>query len=356
MRYRGGFAMPTALRLALVFTQLFTWIVVTAGSLLVGPASAQDAAPTRSRAYDAAISQGVAAYQAGRYPQAYEQFRQAHLLDPNARTLRGLGIVEHKLGHYARATQFLERALSEERNPLTEIQRADATQLVRDMRAMVGRYQLKRRPADAMISIDGREVEVVAGKPLVLDAGPHKITVSAPGYASRTRMLQVEGHADAELRFVLVPVALSAGKQALSAGKQVMPATTTSEPSVPSPAARQAERPWQRTLAWVAAAGAGVALTSATVAWRLRESAADRWNSDTCLGYDRPRSAICPDDRDQAAGAERWVAIGLTSGTVLAIASALLFATAPDEIETRDVTTRCASGPGDLGLACRLRF
>src|SRR3954452_13107151 len=54
-------------------------------------------------AYEAAIAEAVAHFSAAHWSEARALFLRAHEIKPSARTLRGLGVVEFELGHYAEA-------------------------------------------------------------------------------------------------------------------------------------------------------------------------------------------------------------------------------------------------------------
>jgi tetratricopeptide (TPR) repeat protein len=317
-------------------------------SLSAWSASAQQDLTSDSAAtfqeYQATIEKGVSAYQDGRYPEAYELFRRAHIMVPNARTLRGLGIVEHKLGHYARAVQLLKRALADDRTSLTVQQRADATELIQTMRPLVGVYRLEINPADAIVQIDGKEVAVIAGTPVVLDAGMHRVVVSAAGHVTRTRQIRVRGGHTGRLVFNLTQLELIESR--LSHGA---PATDTD----PTPLD---DSTWRSTAAWVAVGVGSAALTGSMVAWAAREEAATRWNSDDCLDYSRSRSANCHDERDDVETAETLMAVGVVSSVVFGAIAAWLFLSASSESDQAASAARCGAGPGALGLACDVRF
>jgi tetratricopeptide (TPR) repeat protein len=330
----------SAFSCAVVFSIACVWTASVSAQRRV----VTEKASATSQDYQTIIAQGVSAYQDGRYPEAHELFRQAHMLEPNARTLRGLGIVEQKLGHYARSIQLLERALAEQRTPLTELQRADASQLIQTMRPLVGVYRVTLKPAEAIIVVDGKEVAMVADTPLVLDAGLHKVVVSAPGYASRTRQVQVSGNEAGELRFSLEPLGLVESRLATPAS------STDTDLGTRSGAA------WRSTAAWIAVGAASVALTGGIVAWSAREEAAALWNSDDCLDPSGPRSVNCQDEREDVESAETLMAVGLVSSAVFGAVAAWLFLSAPSESEQAPTSTRCGAGPGALGLACGMHF
>jgi len=68
--------------------------------------------------YSATIDRALVEFDANHYEEARALFTRAHALQPNARTLRGLGVVEFKLGNHAQAVEYLARALESHDKPL----------------------------------------------------------------------------------------------------------------------------------------------------------------------------------------------------------------------------------------------
>ena len=56
----------------------------------------------------------------GNWNEAFALFEAAHALQPNARTLRGMGITLYENRRYVEATRQLRAALADKRNPLTD--------------------------------------------------------------------------------------------------------------------------------------------------------------------------------------------------------------------------------------------
>ena len=60
-------------------------------------ATAQPSARASTTEYEAMITDGLAEFQAQRYAEARALFERAHALSPNARTLRGIGMVAFEM-------------------------------------------------------------------------------------------------------------------------------------------------------------------------------------------------------------------------------------------------------------------
>src|SRR5688572_7254192 len=63
--------------------------------------------PSENPDYKRAVEEALKEYGLGHFEEARSLFRRAHGIYPNARTLRGLGMVEFELRHYVRASQLL---------------------------------------------------------------------------------------------------------------------------------------------------------------------------------------------------------------------------------------------------------
>lgn len=184
-------------------------LVVVALLLLANLARAQGEGGAESGApagYREAIGAAIEEYEAGSYYEAREQFRRAHVLFPNARTLRGLGFAEYELHNYVDAMAYLEQALASEVRPLEAGLREQTEQLLARTRAYVGKVDVQVEPRSARITVDGQPVERQRGRPLSMAVGDHIIEASAAGHLAERRALKVEGGGTHVVRFQLPKV------------------------------------------------------------------------------------------------------------------------------------------------------
>jgi hypothetical protein len=165
-------------------------------------------------AYDEAVRQGLAEFEDAHYPEALEEFRRAHALSPNARTLRGLGMVEFELRNYGECARLLEQALSSSVRPLDAGQRAASETLLGRARRYLGELHLETEPSSARVIVDGSSVELGSHGVLLLQVGEHSLEVQAPGRAPHKRTLQVRGGERTALHISLDSVGPSAAAHA----------------------------------------------------------------------------------------------------------------------------------------------
>jgi hypothetical protein len=184
-----------ALLLALVCTGLFG-LVAARG---VAQAGADDAA------YKELIDQALSEFKHKNWPEARVLFMRAHEQNPNARTLRGMGIVSFEMRDYLNAVINLKAALEDTRQPLNDAQRKECESLLTRARTYVGVYTLKLDPPEARLSIDGGEPMRDEEGHLLVSFGEHTLVGHAPGRQDTTLRLTVQGGERGEIALVLQP-------------------------------------------------------------------------------------------------------------------------------------------------------
>src|SRR5215510_11512113 len=73
----------------------------------------------QSSEFDSLIGEAVREFAAENFVEARSLFERAHALEPNARTLRALGLCAFELKQYTQAASELDAALKDLRKPLT---------------------------------------------------------------------------------------------------------------------------------------------------------------------------------------------------------------------------------------------
>lgn len=163
-------------------------------------ARAQEPEPT---GYRAAIEEALAEYQALNFEEARALFAKAHALFPNARTLRGLGMVEFERRDYRASAEYLNQALASQVRPLEGELRMATEQLLQRANGFLGELRLSVEPAGARATLDGETLELVEGKPIVVQVGDHQLEVRAGGYRAKQRTLTVQGGESLSLHVAL---------------------------------------------------------------------------------------------------------------------------------------------------------
>lgn len=245
-RVRG----PTCSALALLFS--FASVLAFADE----PSTAE---PKEDPAYRAAVRDGLAEYDARHFEEARILFLRAHELEPNARTLRSIGMTSFELRDYVAAVHALSAALLETRKPLSAEQRAHAQGLLERSRLFVDDYVLKVSPPDARVLIDGRAPDREPDGSVLLGIGTHSVEVSSAGYVLRTFPVTVRGGERKELIMTL--------EQRPTASVRPVGALRTAEESAPPP-----PRASRTGTAWLLAAGGAAVVAGAAGGYWIFEN------------------------------------------------------------------------------------
>lgn len=158
-----------------------------------------------STRYREVVSEALSEFKLGHFQEASTLFREAHGINPSARTLRGLGITAFQLRAYVDSVDYLQAALDDTRNPLTAAQRSEAREMLDRARSYVARYVVHLQPTDATLEVDGHAVTLRNGSELWLDPGGHEIVASAPGHGAVQRHVTVNQGGSGELQLLLSP-------------------------------------------------------------------------------------------------------------------------------------------------------
>jgi hypothetical protein len=169
--------------------------------------ASQPSAATASADYEAIVVQGLSEYQAHHYEEALALFTKAHEASPNARTLRGMALVEFELRRYVASLTHLQQALASQVKPLTGPLRAETEALLRRAQQYVARVMVNVEPANARarILVDGAPAAVPADGALLLQIGERVLEVQAEGFETERRNLVLQAGGDQALSVTLRP-------------------------------------------------------------------------------------------------------------------------------------------------------
>ena len=175
--------------------------------------------------YRATVGNALAEHEAGHFEEARTLMLQAHAMFPNARTLRGLGMVAFELRSYAESVRWLEQALASPVRPLEGELRGQTEALLTRARSFTGRLHVELTPATARLLLDGLEIAPLDRASLLLDVGEHALEAQAESYLPERRTVRVVGGEEQTLRLTLVPVATGPLRM------DAQPLATPAEPS-----------------------------------------------------------------------------------------------------------------------------
>lgn len=222
-------------------------------------------------AYRATIDEAVSEFGAGRFEEARALFKRAHELSPNARTLRGLGMTAYELRAYVQAIRELQGALDDKRKPLEGELRAKVELLLVKARKFVGVLRLELDPRNASVLVDGKPPTFEDDGSLLLDAGTHVISATAPKHKATNVRVLVEGDTKQTVR---VPLESTDFQQSMIApidAEQVANEEQHKEPAplVPPPAPASEREHGSATQVWAIGTlvGAGAFGATAAIFW-----------------------------------------------------------------------------------------
>lgn len=185
------------------------WCLIVVCCLITHRVAAQSAPDADSREYRDIIRKALEEYELGNWAEAKLFFTDAHRLFPNARTLRGLGLVAYSLRDYVTATEQLEQSLTNAVRPLTQELRGPTEQILEQSRRFEARIAISVVPREASVRIDDdRGVWDSSGK-LRVNPGLHEVVVASKGYRSETRRISLDAGAEKQLAIELTPTQIA---------------------------------------------------------------------------------------------------------------------------------------------------
>jgi hypothetical protein len=175
-------------------------VLVLASSI----ASAQSVKPpVNLKLYNALVRQAVEQYERGNYDESKVLFAQAHQLFPNARTLRGLGMVAYTMRDYVESIHYLEGAIGSKVKPLDPPLVRESEDVIRRARTFIGVVRVSVVPQDAKLRVNATPASRTSDGTIALNPGPYEIEASAPGHQSASRLVRVEPGTTLVLEFAL---------------------------------------------------------------------------------------------------------------------------------------------------------
>jgi hypothetical protein len=208
--------------------------------------------PTEPPEYKVLIEQARNEYEAHNFAEARALFLRAHEQFPNARTLRGLGIMEFELRNYGDCVARLSEALASTVRPLDGVLRKETEELLARARTFVARVELETQPPairGMRIVVDGEPLASTPDRALTLTVGEHVLLIQVPCYQEERRTLSVKG---AEERHLVIQLRL-----------QQPPAPERVTALQPAPPKHDERAVWKSPWLWT---GVGAAVIGGAVA------------------------------------------------------------------------------------------
>jgi hypothetical protein len=251
------------------------------------PAVAQDDTAEARRQFTA----GVSAFEGERYEEALAHFQSAYQLHPHPSIEINLANCYARLDRPAGAVLYYRAYLADHTVQIPRGVRHGLESDLSSLEARVGTLELDLTPPDAGVTIDGEAPEAREGTRILVTAGRHRVTASAPGRVDATQTIDVPARAVISLTLATQPPAPAPEPEPEAPAPAPSPAPP---PAAPPPAAEEPSAP------------------SAPV----------------------PEAPPATEPRGGVPGFARWGAVGLTAAT--AVTAAVLGALALDANSTFD--------------------
>jgi len=225
-------------------------------AVLVGAISCALVAPRAARAQQSGVEEGrtrfargIELYKEGNFHAALAEFRAAHAAAPSFRIHYNLGQTLYQLQDYAGAVRAFEQYLAEGGEKIDAERKKEVDADLAKLRPRVAQLVFVVNVPTAELSVDDEPRGKVQKAPLLVSAGRRRVAVTASGYQTETRVLDVAGAQRVELSFELKPIG---GAAALPNDRR-----TQEQPTATRPRSRT---PFYLGLVTTGALGAGTAV------------------------------------------------------------------------------------------------
>lgn len=218
--------------------------------------------PALEQNYTNLIRNALNEHKRGNWEEALSLFKQAHQLDPSARTLRGIGMTCFEARKYSEAMTALSLSLKEERKPLTGAMRDQVVSLLERAKGFVGAVELDLAPPSASATVDGHTVRWNDGK-FFLDPGERELVVSAEGYRSVSRRIRVVSGETMAIKIALMRTGIDRNSNDTRHEDKRVSVTESTAPKEPDGADESAQD--LNLLPWIIVATSGAFVLSGAV-------------------------------------------------------------------------------------------
>ena len=162
------------------------------------------AAGAQADPYKQHMDNGVKLFEDHNYAAAVAEFQAAYEIKPGPSPLLDIALCDKQMFRYPQAIAVLEQALARHGATMSDRDKKDSDDAIRQMRALLGTVTLTVTPADARVLVDDEELPAgAAGKPIPLGPGEHKIAARADGYGPAEQRVTVVSGRDQPVSLAL---------------------------------------------------------------------------------------------------------------------------------------------------------
>lgn len=185
----------------------FCSVVVASGDARAQPT--QPTQPAQPHGVDEGrtrFNRGIDFYKEGNFHAALAEFRAAYAAAPSFRIHYNLGQTLYQLQDYAGAVRAFEHYLAEGADKIEPDRRKEVESDLGKLRPRVAKLTFVVNVPGAEVSVDDEPRGKLQNQPILVSAGRRRISVTASGYLTETRALDIAGAQQVELKFELKPI------------------------------------------------------------------------------------------------------------------------------------------------------
>jgi hypothetical protein len=178
-------------------------VVALAAALAAAPTPARAEKPDPVAQAREHFHRGVQLYDEDDFRAALIEFSRAYELAPNPAVLFNVGQSYYQLRDYAGALTTLERYLKESGDRVASERRAQVDRELQELRSRVAHVTLSCNVDGAEFALDDVALDRTAHPPILVGAGRHKLTATRRGYVTASRVVDVAGGDEVDVRLDL---------------------------------------------------------------------------------------------------------------------------------------------------------
>jgi len=234
-----------------------------------------------------------------------------------------------QLGRYSEAIENYQSFLRESSN-LKPTQRAEIAKTIERLSRHFGTVDVQLSPADAQLTVDGRQATRNASGALIVATGEHVLRAELEGYNRTRRIVQVEGGSNQALELQLEPISATAPIAPLVGSSEPVPAAEPVQAYVAE--ADQPSSGPKRVWLWTAGGAAALLTVGFVTAAGLTYKAQGDFDHSVDISSDTAqpltvRNVAYADAEDAKDKAERLALVSdlLLGGAVVATGATVVF-------------------------------
>ncbi len=152
------------------------------------------------------FQRAVGLYEEQDFRAALAEFQRAYELAPNYKVLYDIGQAHYQLQAYSKAVESFEQYLANGNREISRARRSEVEESLVQLRTRVATLTIRVNVGAAVLSVDDQVIATEGGSvTMKVNAGPHRVLVTAKGHVPVTRNVTLVGEDNTELRVDLEP-------------------------------------------------------------------------------------------------------------------------------------------------------